>query len=150
MALRDLLCALLAEAETWIPDAGRSYISHGLPAADCDSLVVWTSSINATQPNKSACSIVSKWTVHVSRFKCVPTMDEQGNALPSIEYEESALDLADEGDEIWYGCIEAWADGSLFDGAIGCAQIDLSQGMSAIPPAGGFGGWDLTIVVDLP
>jgi len=150
MALPELLEAVLAEAETWIPDAERSYIAHGRPAADCDSLVVWTESIAATQPNKNVCSIVSKWTLHVSRFKCVPTMDESGNALPAEDYQESALDLALDGAAIWYGVIEAWIDGTLFDGAIGCTEIDLTQGLSAIEPAGGMGGWDLVIIVTLP
>jgi hypothetical protein len=148
--LSDLLEALLAEAQTWVPDASRNYIAHGTPAMDCDSLVVWTSSILATQPNKQVCSVQSLWTVHVSRFKCVPTMDESGNALPESMYQDSALDLADEGEAIWYGVIEAWADGTLFDGRIGCSEIDLRQGLSTIDPQGSFGGWDLIIVVTLP
>jgi hypothetical protein len=148
--LSDLLEALLASAETWVPSAERSYITHGRAVADCDSLVVWTESIVATQPNKAVCSIQSLWTVHVTRFKCVPTIDESGNAEEPEVYQASALDLANEGEAIWYGVIGAWADGTLFDGAIGCAQIDLRSGLSAIEPQGGMGGWDLTIVVTLP
>jgi hypothetical protein len=150
MAISDLLESLLAEAMTWVPDAERNYVAHGRPAADCDSLVVWTETITATRPHKAVCQIESKWTVHVSRFKCVPTLDDNGNALPAQEYEDSALDLANEGEAIWYGAIGAWADGTLFDGAIGCTEIDFTQGLSVIEPQGGMGGWDLVLVVSLP
>ena len=149
MILSDLLEALLDKASTWVTTP-RAFISHALPPMDCDSLVVWTDTINATAPNKGVCSVVSKWTVHVSRYKCVPTMDNDGNALPASEYQDSALDLAEEGASIWYGVIDAWSDGSLFDGLIGCEAIDFTQGMRALVPQGGIGGWDLTIIVSLP
>lgn len=149
--LSDLLESLLSVAETWVTTP-RAYISHGRPVADCDSLAVYVGAIRATQPNKNVCAVTPLATLHVVRFVCVPTMEEDGSAPPAADLTESALDLADDADSIFYGAVNAWAAGTLFPdgqggGLVSCSEIDFGDGIAVLEPQGGIGGWDLTIRV---
>lgn len=146
----EMLSGLLETAEVWV-SSERAYIAHGRAVADCESLVIWLERVDARQEAKPACQVQSIATFHVTRFLCAPTMEEDGSPLPASVYEASALQLADDGDAIWYGALSAWHDATLFGEELGikCSEVDLTRGMVALDPSGGIAGWDLVIRVTL-
>ena len=149
IGLSDMLTHLLERAEGWVPEASRTVITQGLPAADCRLLAVWCEKIDAgiNQPSKGACMISPRAWFHVTYFGCAPV--QQGRSAPTADdITTNALDFADVGDAIWSGIVSDWGSKDLIEGA-NCGTIDLSQGMSVISPSGGLAGWDAVIIVTL-
>jgi hypothetical protein len=144
--MTDLLTALLASAMEWVPDAGRNYVSHGMPVADCDTLAVWWERSDATQDSKQHCMIQSVHTLHVSRWRCLRVTADNGEPRDAALVQADALLLAADGDAIWLGIVRDWAAGDLFDEVpVPCTAISLARGMSQLPPQGEMAGWDAVI-----
>lgn len=143
--MADYLQGLFAVAQTWV-DTPRAYINAGRPPGDCDSLVVWCERVDSITERKGSCSGINRATFHVTRFMCVPTMTDDGEALPADDVTALALRHARDGWAIWKGITAGWSAGTLFGGlGVECSSIDLSQGMVAIENQGGMTGWDAVI-----
>lgn len=145
LRLRHLLAGLLDSAEGWVPRIERTFVSQGRPVPECEALAVWLESILAPNPSKAPCAFIPRGAFKVSLLQCVPSTSDASSL------ERSALDLADDAWAIWTGILAGFRDGTLFgdDSGLGCTQMDLSRGIIALPNAGGFGGWEATILVDL-
>jgi hypothetical protein len=144
--LSDYLDGLLDSADSWVTTS-RSFVSHGRPVAACDELAVWCERIDAGQTPKGPCQLQPSITLHVTLFRCVPTMAEDGNELPAAVYDASAHELADDGWAIWLGILHGYHNGGLFGDTITCEceALDLTGGVVALEPQGGMGGWDATL-----
>lgn len=144
--LSDYLIGLLDSADTWVT-ASRSFVSHGKPVPACDELAVWCERMDAGQVPKGPCQTTPNITLHVTLFRCVPTMAEDGSELPADVYEASALALADDGWAILRGIVDGYHNGGLFgsDIATTCEALDITGGVVALEPQGGMGGWDAIV-----
>jgi hypothetical protein len=147
----------LAQLPAGAPD--RSYVGHGLPAIDCEQLVV--SSYVQTQADTSPRALpmdrqfrpkygsVNIPVFVVSIVRCYPeiTMDNRQEPIfPSVAALTAASELlyADAW-QVWNALMTAKREGD-FGGL--CREMSLDP-MTPINPSGGYAGWTLPIEAQL-
>lgn len=151
-----LLAAVLAAVEDGFTAAGvdlpdRRYVSHTLPAHDCEQVTVYgprrfphTGDMSIEQPSPYAVLWQEGLTVEIDIVRCAPEMGEDGSA-PSVAaldaasvvlYRDSDLvfssivDAVESGDlpgcegAVWLGWQNGAADGGLM---FGVSTVNLSR-----------------------
>jgi hypothetical protein len=133
----------------------RTFLSHGQPPGEptecAETLASWIAGIALTPPpptGKRGCTSKSVLSLHLTLYRCVPTMDDDGTPPAPDELSLSAEGLQFDGWGMWREVHRGWTSGTLFDD-LGCEAIDLSRGMVVLPPLGGLAGWDITVLVTL-
>ena len=153
----DVATAALDLLPAQAPD--RRYVGHGLPALDCEQLVVSTYAVPeaSTAPQAAALdrsfrfkygSVINPLLV-VSVVRCYPVVTLNSKQVPifpdpaAIEA-ASALIYAD-GWQLWNGIISAKREGA-FDGL--CKGM-AREPMLPIQPSGGYAGWTMPLDFEL-
>ena len=152
-SLLDVAAAALTAAGQDVPD--RVFISASQPPAEptecAETLAAWPGPLRTVPVpplQKRGCTSKTLAELHVTLYRCVPIMQEDGTPPTVAELDASGKSLAVDGWVIWRAVLRAWSDGTLFDD-ISCQSIDLSRGMINLPPLGGIAGWDITVLVSL-
>lgn len=155
-----LLSSLLATASGALTAAGQSvpvrqFVSASQPPAEptecAETLAVWSGPLRTVPPppgGKRGCTSKTIAELHVTLYRCVPTMQETGTPPIPADLDASGSSLAVDGWVIWRGVLTKWSDGTLFPD-LGCEQVDLTRGAVNLPPLGGLAGWDVTVLVTL-
>lgn len=161
--LADVLQDILECGEASLIAAGRDlparrFVSHGQPPGELltgdgdecspSTLAAWCARI--TVPPKpqgmtgSGCSTKSIVELHLTLYRCVPTLLEDGSPPDPADLDASGKALATDGWVLWFGMLKSWGDGSLFDDLeLSCSAFDPAGGGIALPPTGGLAGWDI-------
>lgn len=137
----------------------RRYVGHGLPALDCEQLVVSTYSVPEADTSPRALpldrafrarygSLIQPMLV-VSIVRCYPVVTLNAKSVPVFPSvaeltAASALIYAD-GWHLWNAIISAKRQGA-FGGA--CKELARDP-MMPIQPSGGFAGWTIPLEVQL-
>lgn len=158
--LLDASIESLDTIPTFAPALGgapeRSFVSPGIPVWDCcEQLTVHVT--NVLDADTSPGGLASgRRNVHgklnhvgfnITVTRCVPTfgatpMDE----LPLIEDMQAAAEQINaDGWALWNHLYNMWREGSLFDT---CQEV-FFDGITAVAPSGGCGGWLMAIRVQL-
>ena len=153
----DVAVAALDQLPALAPT--RRYVGHGLPALDCEQLVVSTYAVPEmnTAPQAAALdrqfrsrfgSLTAPLLV-ISVVRCYPvvTLNSKQVAIfpaPAAIEAASAL-IYDDGWQLWNGVMSAKRDGA-FDGL--CSGL-ARQPMMPIQPSGGYAGWTLPLEIQL-
>lgn len=143
----DLLDAALdgtTEAITGNPPTTRNYVAHGRPVWDlCTEaqLVVYHGPVTHRQGNDKMCNWVPRSTFCAELARCVPSMDEAGNAPSPDELTASAEVL---NRDLWalLHAVYGWAVEQ------GCSNVTLGNG-EILEPSGGMAGVRVCLTVDL-
>ena len=144
--LNDLAADVLDACEQILEETAgppaRSYVSHELPALDCEQLTVHVTNIGeATSqlPDPLAAgnrrSRVNLTGLVVTIVRCYPTVDDRGRAPTVAALNDASALLNGDAWALWNGL---WrARGTLF------ADCDLVffDGLAPLPAQGGFAGW---------
>jgi len=154
IAAADLLAAAAAAlAPTDVGFTGEAFLNPGLPAFDgnCDFVCVWMGGENlAASAGISSTQIfrtgprVNLVTLNVTSGRCLHT--SRAGGIPTLaEKTADAVVHMQDGQALWTQIGDAIADG-LFDGT--CRQVTM-QGLTALTPQGGMGGWNLSLLVQI-
>lgn len=129
----------------------RSYVNAGLPAIDCEQLVVWVESLTESQFQAGAGAEsrakainrggLCKATIRLQIVRCVPMpkLGVGGNVTwpsPSA-LAAAALTIDEDGWAIWLGLNDALKHGALHEACAGAERL----GAESLPSQGGFGGY---------
>jgi hypothetical protein len=141
----------------------RVYVSPGAPAFDCEQITVHAGgpTIGDTMPLQpplqpghrlQTTGQVNLVQLTATVLRCVPTLEEDGGNvfLPDPGAMESAalFTLAD----VWAVCSyikTKFNAGELFNGPLGRTRELFIDPALPVPTSGGFGGWQITIRVQL-
>lgn len=137
----------------------RAYVNAGMPALECEQLVVWIEDIQesrfrvGTGAEARAKAInrggLARYLVQVQCVRCVPVMQIKGaNTLvfPSpTEAQAAALVIDEDGWALWVGLNYALKHGTLHKRCLGAERL----GAQKLVPQGGFGGWTFTFRVPI-
>lgn len=147
----DVLAAVVgayADADVDLPD--RRYVTAGLPVDDCEQAVVWLGRLftglphtEVTDPEHVGFARTLEMGVRVTR--CVPAVDEQGNAPPASEIDAAGAAVAT---DLWVlpqGLIARRAAGEFL---AACQNLVIGNCV-AFEWSGGLGGAELTIRVQV-
>jgi len=158
-ALHDLCEELLlrsAEALDTIPvlvgGAGlqgaptRQYVSMGVPVADCpDQLVVWAAAIREEPTNADREATSQIWIntaeLHVQALRCQPTPKDAKSIIPAATLTAAGRQSSADAWALWNHLHNLRYAGLLFQK---CERVRW-EGMTAIEPSGGVGGWELIL-----
>lgn len=155
--LLDACLLLLVDTDGGVP--GRSYVSPGLPADECDQIVVWSDAIGDenTSPlspapqsgHRQTTGRVVLATLKIRIIRCVQTTDpqSQGRKPADVVGLESAASLGNQDAWVlWCGLMAMVRRELLFTK---CREIHWDS-CQAIPTEGNVAGWELTVRVALP
>lgn len=99
----------------------RRYVAAGLPAPDCNQLVVHWDRIRPTQrPTQSQSSpvgtheIVSVADVMITLHKCVTALTADNQIPDATTLDAEGRAFADSAQAMWFGLLAATIDGTLF------------------------------------
>lgn len=136
--------------ETLVGAPGRQYVSPGRPMPDCEQIAVHVDPIteDATPPTGLGAGARHKYETRtnlvafiVTLYRCVPS-STQAMTPPSVDKLEIAgAQFNADAWAIWNHLWNRMRAGTLFSR---CRPVYMDR-LSAIEPAGGFGGWKLTI-----
>lgn len=170
--LYDLADDLLAEAldglslaRTGHAPPSRTYVSQGEPADDTGLLsceqdgqltvhIDEGDGIEAFFPRGSGsmpetpCVFAPYARFCVVLYRCVPKVDDEGNAPSAEELDASARDLYTDAWALYTHLATLWGNGTLFGGALGCKDVEW-ESMLPIHPQGGAAGWRLCLRLQL-
>lgn len=144
-------CEQILDVTNGAPE--RAYVSHGLPALDCDpcdQLAVNVTNIGEA-PSTAADPLspgVRKSRVNLTGLavtiaRCYPTVDSRGRAPTADALTAASRDLNADAWALWNGL---WRQrGDLF----AACDLVLFDGMVPISPEGGCAGWLLQIRFEL-
>lgn len=93
----------------------------------------------------STCLVTVTAELVIELWRCVPTLDDEGNPRPDVDYENSALDLAT---DLWCMLTHlyvAWQDGDL---GAPCKAVTFGA-VQPLGPSGGVAGWRIPLTVHL-
>jgi hypothetical protein len=117
----------------------RRYVANGLPAADCEQLTVHLAGIvrGTTQANRPDFQCAPTTVeAHVTRFWCIPTIDDSGRA-------PSTSDMETSGHEVSLGALELWQATAAAAAQVACRPaVDEA---APTPPSGGYVGWMVAV-----
>jgi len=159
--LADALLGVCADSLALLPAGtpSRLYVGHGLPAIDCEQLVVSTYQVPEadTSPRalpldrmfkeKYSSLILPMLVVSVARcYPCV-TLDKRQEAIfPSVAELSAASNMIyADGWQLWNGIKSAKRAGA-FGGL--CRELVMDP-MLPLQPSGGYAGWTLPIEIQL-
>lgn len=152
-SLLDVAAAALTAASRDVP--ARQFVSASQPPGEptecAETLAAWPGPLRLPPPppgGQRGCTSKTVAELHLTLYRCVPTMQEDGTPPTTAELDASGRGLAVDGWVIWRAILNGWSDGTLFED-IGCQVIDLSRGAVNLPPLGGLAGWDVTVLVTL-
>ncbi len=145
--LDSYLAALLAGlASNGLEAPDRSFVSHTAPPWDlgeCETLAVWHGPIVQRQiVDGNACMVQPETLVCADLLRCVPTMDDQGNAPPASDLTDSAHAL---NRDVW---VLQNLTYKFVAGDIGC-EVKRLEPAVAFVPQGGIAGWRVCFAVSL-
>lgn len=137
-----------------VPIPARQYVSPGLPAWDCEQVVVTVErqSPVAGDPTLEGPTAVQAdpafhmraATIAITVVRCVPVLGEQGELTSTDDEEDAAeLILADAG-HVWLAIVQALDDGDL----PGCGAVAFVS-WDGLGPEGGLAGGLLRILASL-
>ncbi len=151
----ETLATLVAHGLRGAP--ARRYVAAGLPAFDCEQLVVWTQGLSeeltnplapqpATGSRPKARGRINLVNFEVSVVRCIATLS--GNQVPTVDQEEAGAEqiLAD-GWALWNRLFGLAMRNELFGGDV--CQVRRMQSSHPVDPAGGFGGWNIVIQTEV-
>lgn len=154
----------LAESRTGHAPPSRTYVSHGEPADDtgllsCEAdgqLTVHVDEDAGIEPifrrdsnlPGTQCAFAPYARFCVTLYRCVPTIDDQGNAPNAAELDASARDLNIDAWCLFTYLATLWGNGDLFGGMFACKDVEW-EGMTPIHPRGGAAGWRICFRVQL-
>ncbi len=164
-ALYDLMSELLAVceqalAQTTAGAPDRRYVGHGLPAIDCEQLVVSTYSVAEADVSprtlpldrahrvKTGTKPLQVLVVSIVRCYPGPTLDKkQQPMLPkAAAIEAASKTLSEDAWQLWNAIRSANRLGA-FQGL--CSELAMDP-ITPMQPSGGFAGWTLPIEVAVP
>jgi hypothetical protein len=159
--LADALLNVCVDSLALLPAGapGRAYVGHGLPAIDCEQLVVSTyqAQLADTSPRalpldrmfKEKYGSLNVPMLVVSIVRCYPgvTLNKQQEPiLPSLAALTAASELIyADGWQLWNGIKTAKKLGA-FGGL--CREL-VTDPMMPLQPAGGFAGWTIPVEIQL-
>lgn len=128
----------------------RAYVNNGVPVADCpDQLVVWSSALREepTGAEKEATSVlwINAAEFHVQIFRCQPTPQNANTIIPATALTRAARQSNADAWALWNHLHNLRYAGLLF---AKCERVRW-DGMTAIEPSGGVGGWELVVRAQL-
>lgn len=142
-------------------DAGppvRAYVNAGMPAMDCEQLVVWVEALGESLFRAGAGAEsrakainrggLAKATVRLQVIRCVPQPKLAGARLTwpdPTDLQAAAATIDADGWAIWLGLNDALKHGALSAECAGAERL----GAEKLLPQGGFGGWNFAWRVPL-
>lgn len=133
------------------PAPARQLIAHGVPAHDCDALIVWLERMpTQQQPNRGKCGRIVQPTFNLEVSRCYPTADGRARIPTGAEEQRVAELLLDDLWTINHHLTSEWSSGTLFRSFTGIDCEDVQwQPVIALNNQGGIAGWRMPIVVTL-
>lgn len=148
-AVLDQLVARLPALDVDVPE--RRYVSIGLPALDCEQLVVSIDRIVGHEGNPGSesnnpvrCLIMRAVELTVWLVRCVPTLDDDGNAPSAESIDDSSELIAGDPQAILTALLGAYRDGDV-GSTWGVVFLDWR----ALTPQGGLAGGAQRLRYDL-
>jgi hypothetical protein len=147
--LLDVLAARLPDVGYSIP--ARRYVTIGIPAIDCDQLVVAVDRVIGHEGNPSVettnplrCLTMRAVELSIWLVRCAPVLRDDGSPPAASAIQTAALEVAEDPPRILQALLDAYRDGDL--GSIwGVVFLDWR----AIPAQGGFHGGVQRVRYDL-
>ena len=136
----------------------RRYVAHSEPAWDCDTLAVYWSPVDTSNPLRGRptggdCAVLGGVAVHIQLVLCDAPVEnpagQPGSAPSPAQWNTFTACLNAQAWAMWCAVADAAYTKTLYSEQEACEQVAIIN-MNPLGPQGGIAGVDMLLWIDLP